>query len=221
MIVQFPVFVQPYNQRRLVMYQVETVPVQIEDRNQQAQSYTQLKISKPYKALNTETYITLKTQELGKCKKIGYEYYCEELFVVKSKTRYSCASAIYFDLGPEIIKENCEFEYYFNKTDIKPTVLDGGHQIILANWSSHKKMCSYNNNILISIPSHPYVLLNRSILCNCDVEAEQNFLLELLLACGDSETALVMYFMVNLAFLNYFDNLTGTLGVPILRNWTT
>ena len=67
------------------------------------------------------------------CKKIGYEYYCGELFVVKSKTRYSYTSAIYFNLDPEIIRESCEFKFYFNKTDVKPTVLDGRHQIILAN----------------------------------------------------------------------------------------
>ena len=99
--------------------------------------------------------------------------------MLKGKSRYSCASAIYFNLGPEIIEENCEFDFNFNKTNIKPTILDGGHQIILANWSSYKKiMCSYHNNIPINIPSHPYVLLNRSILCNWDVEAESNFLLE-------------------------------------------
>ena len=40
----------------------------------------------------------LHAQELKMCKKIGYEYYCEELFVVKSKTRYNCASTIYFNL---------------------------------------------------------------------------------------------------------------------------
>ena len=71
----------------------------------------------------------------------------------------------------------------------KPTVLDGGYQIILASWPSYKKiLCSYNNNILISIPSHPYVLMNRSILCNCNIEAESNFLLELLAVCENSET---------------------------------
>ena len=43
--------------------------------------------------------------DLGMCKRIGYENQCEELFVVKSKARYSCASAIYFDLGSDIIKE--------------------------------------------------------------------------------------------------------------------
>ena len=63
--------------------------------------------------------------------------------------------------------------------------------------------------------------MNRSILCNCDVEAERKFLLELLAACENSETDLVMYFTINLAFVNFFDNLTGSLGDPILRNWTT
>ena len=58
------------------------------------------------------------------CKRIGYEYYCEE-FVFKSKTRYSCSSALYFNLESDIIKANCEFQYYYNKMDIKPTILDG------------------------------------------------------------------------------------------------
>ena len=199
LIVQFPVFVQPYTQKRLVMYQIETVPIPILDRNDQVQSYTQLKIDKPYIVLNSETYITLHSQELSTCKKMGYEYYCEKLCVVKSKTRYSCTSTIYFNLGSEIIKENCEYDLYFNKTDVKPTVLDGGYQIISANWPRYKKiMCSYNNNIPISIPSHPYVLMNRTILCNCDIEAESNFLLELLATCENTETKtdLVMHFAV-------------------------
>ena len=36
LIVQFPVFIQPYTQKRLVMYQIETVPVPILDENEQA-----------------------------------------------------------------------------------------------------------------------------------------------------------------------------------------
>ena len=167
LIVQFPIFVHPYTQKRLIMYQIETFPVPILDKNEQVQSYTELKIEKPYIALNEETYITLHAQKLKMCKKIGYEYYCKELFVVKSKTRYSCASTIYFNLESDVIKENCEFLSYYNKTDIKPTVFDGRFQIILANWPNYRKiMCSHNNNILISIPGHPYVLMNRSILCN-------------------------------------------------------
>ena len=185
LIIQFLVFVQPYTQTRLILYQIERMLVPVLDTNYQAQSYTQLKMDKPYIALDAETYISLCSQELNTCKKIGYEYFCEELFVVKSKNRYSCASAIYFNLRSEIIKESCEFNFYFNKTDVKPAILDGGYQIILVNWPSYKrKICAHKNNIPIDIPSHLYVLLSRSILCNCDIEAESNFLLKSLASCG-------------------------------------
>ena len=224
LIVQFPVFVQPYTQKRLIMYQIETVPVPILDENEQAHSYTELKIEKPYIALNKETYIKLHTQELKMCKRIRYEYYCKELFVIKSKSRYSSASAIYFNLESDVIKANCEFQYYYNKTDVKPTVFDDGFQIILANWPNYRKiMCLHNNNIPINIPGHPYVLVNRSILCNCDIEAESNFLLESLAACEGSETKtdLEMNFTINLAFVNYFNDMIEELGIAISRNWTT
>ena len=110
------------------MYQVETVPVQIIDQNKQVHSYSYWQIDIFYIALNSETYILLRQQELTTCKKIDYEFYCEELFVVTYKS-YSCESAIYFDSGSDIMKENCNFAYYFNKPDIKPTVLDGGNKL--------------------------------------------------------------------------------------------
>ena len=64
------------------------------------------------------------------CKNIGYEFYCEELFVVKHKSKYSHENAIYFNLGSEFINDNFNFAYYCNKTDIKPAVLDGWNEII-------------------------------------------------------------------------------------------
>ena len=143
------------------MYEIETVAIPILDKNVQAKSYTQLKINKPYITLNSETCITLHTQELDTCNKIGYKYYKKELFVVKNKSRYSCGSVMYCDLGAEIVKESYGFDSYFNKTNIKPAVLDGGHQIILANWPSCKKIiCLYNNDLPINIAGHPFVLLN-------------------------------------------------------------
>ena len=83
-------------------------------------------------------------------------------------------------------------------------------------------MCSHNNNIPVNIPGHPYVLMNQSILCNCDIEAESNFLLESLAACKgpDAKTDLEMHFTVNLAFMNYFDDILESLGKQISLNWT-
>ena len=68
LIIQFPIFVQPYTQQPLILYQLETVPVPIVDENSNAQSYTELKIRKPYIALNSETYINIWHQELVTCK---------------------------------------------------------------------------------------------------------------------------------------------------------
>ena len=134
LIIQFPVFVQPYMQTKLTLYQIETVPVPILDTSNKIQSYTQLKIEKPYIALNDETYISIHSQELNTCKRNGYEYFCQELFVVKSKYKYSCASSNHD------IKENCEFYYYHSKLDVAPSVLDGGRQTILANWPNYKRI---------------------------------------------------------------------------------
>ena len=83
LIIQFPVFVQPFTQKQLILHQIEKVPVLILDQNEQTQSYTQLKIETPYITLNSETYISFQTQELSTCKRIG------------------------------IIKENCNFDFYW------------------------------------------------------------------------------------------------------------
>ena len=56
LIIQFPIFMHPYMQQVLILYQLETVPVPIVDKNTKADSYSQLQIKKPYLALNTDLY---------------------------------------------------------------------------------------------------------------------------------------------------------------------
>ena len=156
LVIQFLVFIQPYIQKPLVLYQLETVPVPILDTNMEAQSYNHLHVNKPYLALNSETYISLTYQELRSCKMIGNEFYCEELFIVKHKSSYSCESAIYFNLTTDTIRNNCNFDFYYNKTDITHMVLDGEDEIILANLPNNKHIiCNINNDIPVKIPSHP------------------------------------------------------------------
>ena len=58
LIIQFPIFVQPYMQQPLILYQLETVPVPTIDQNANAQSYTELRIRRPYIEFS-KTYINL------------------------------------------------------------------------------------------------------------------------------------------------------------------
>ena len=60
LIIQFPVFIQPYTQQPLILYQLETVPVPAIYQNMQAQSYMHLQVEKTYFALNSETYISIR-----------------------------------------------------------------------------------------------------------------------------------------------------------------
>ena len=55
-------------QQPLILYQLETVPVPILDQNTQGHSYLHLHVTKPNIALNTETYISIRQQELRTCK---------------------------------------------------------------------------------------------------------------------------------------------------------
>ena len=95
----------------------------------------------------------------------------------------------------------------------------------MANWPNDKHIiCNINNDIPTKKPSHPCVLVNRGVLCNCGIEVENNFLLESLAACQDTTSKLTVYFTVNTAFVNYLDkffNLTESLELPIIKNKTT
>ena len=46
LIIQFPVFIQPYTQQPLILYQLETTPVPIVDKNTKENSYIELRIKK-------------------------------------------------------------------------------------------------------------------------------------------------------------------------------
>ena len=96
---------------------------------------------------------------------------------------------------------------------------------ILSNWPNDKYIvCSINRDIPVRIPSHPYVWINRSVLCNCGIEAENHFLLKSLAAGENANSKLAMYFTVNTAFVNYLDkfpNLTESLEFLVIKNQTT
>ena len=65
------------------------------------------------------------------------------------------------------------------------------------------------NDIPVKIPSHPYVLVDRSILCNFGLEADNHHLLKSLAACDKTKTKLKMYFTINLAFTNYLNKISN------------
>ena len=141
------------------------------------------------------------------CKQIWQSYYSEELFLVKNKSKHSCESAIYYNLSKEVINEYCSFKYFYNTT-VMPSVLDGGLQILLANILTPKRLiCTYASDMAHPVPSHDYVLVSRSILCNCHMESGLTYLLKSIAFCETASADYTMSFSLNLAFLHMIQDL--------------
>ena len=64
MVVAFPVFVKDHASELKTLYEIEMVKVPIPNRNTEADSYSEVKYSKPYLAINEDYYIQLRIQEL-------------------------------------------------------------------------------------------------------------------------------------------------------------
>ena len=74
MIIAFPIFVKNQTSKPKTMYEIETVKVPKPDKNKAANSYSEVRYSKPYLAINEDYYIQLRIQELRMCKQITYTY---------------------------------------------------------------------------------------------------------------------------------------------------
>ena len=89
-----------------------------------------------------------------------------------------------------------------------PNVLDGGPQILLANILTPKRLiCTYASDMAHPVPSHDYVLVNRSILCNCHMESGLTYLLKSIAFCETASADYTMSFALNLAFLYMIQDL--------------
>ena len=136
------------------------------------------------------------------CKQIRHTYYCEELFLVKHKSKHSCESTIFYNLTSSVVYSVCQFNYYYNTT-VNPSVLDGGSHILLANMLSPKRLfCSHDFHMAHPVPIFLYVLVNRSLLVNCHIELGLTYLLKSLGSCSPSNR-FTMYFTINSAFNHY------------------
>ena len=206
LILTFPAFIKNYKQPPLSLYEVETVPVPIIDKNVKADSYSQVRIEKSYIAAGTDYYIQLRISELLMCKSIRYIYYCEELFVIKHKSRHSCVSAIFYNLGPATVTKNCRFDYYYNIT-VPPVILDGGRDVLLANFHGPRslKCSSVNGGLAKPAPENTYAVVNREFLCDCQLDLENASVLRQLSSCSKSSSSKMhMKFTINLAFWEMF-----------------
>ena len=140
------------------------------------------------------------------CKSIRHIYYCEELFVIKHKSRQSCVSAIFYNLGPATINKNCKFDYHYNTT-VPPVICDGGRDVLLANFHGPRslKCSSVNGGLAKPAPENTNAVVNREFLCDCQLDLEHASVLRQPSSCSKSSTSKMhMKLIINLAFWEMF-----------------
>ena len=86
---------------------------------------------------------------------------------------------------------------------VPPVILDGGKEVLLANFYGQRslKCASQNGSLAKPIPAHTYAIVQREFLCDCQLDLKHASVLRRLNACSVSKPQnLVMKFVVNLAF---------------------
>ena len=90
----------------------------------------------------------------------------------------------------------------YNET-VPPVILDGGKDILLANFQGPRslKCTSINGGLAKPAPEHTYAVVDREYLCNCQLDLEHASVLRQLSSCNKEKSSkLVMQFHVNIAF---------------------
>ena len=126
--------------------------------------------------------------------------------VIKYKSRHSCVSAIFYNLGPATITQNCKFDYYYNTT-VPPIILDGGRDVLLAKFHGSRslKCSSVNGGLAKPAPESTYAMVNREFLCDCKLDLEHASVLRQLNSCANSSSSKMhMKFTIDLAFWEMF-----------------
>ena len=99
----------------------------------------------------------------------------------------------------------CSFAFTYNKT-VTPSVLDGGDQLVLANVQlTHRPTCDPRR--LPSLPTSSYALADRSILCNCTLQADLAYLPADVAACKERMPPIHFQEQRNLAFETLFSKI--------------
>ena len=156
-------------------------------------------------AMNNETYVDVKLDDLDQCIKIRSVYFCERLMLIKHRSQHTCESAIYHNQAPEIVKEKCVIRYYTH-LDPNPMMIDSGDMLLLGNlprpWITR---CDKNIQIPEILQAGSYVIVYKHELYKCSIKAgnpvwkvERN-----INYCRENTTQIHLYHTYDMAIMIY------------------
>ena len=206
-VLQIPIYIKPITQKPLLMYKIKTISVpyhineKMIDSTESNYTYTEIIDTAEMIAMNDETYVDVKIDDLNQCIKISTVYFCERLMLIKHGSQHTCESAIYHNQAPEIVKDKCKIRYY-TFLNPKPMMIDSGDMLLLRNiprpWITR---CDKNIQIPETLKAGSYVIVYKHELCECAIMAGNPvWKVE---NCRENTTQIHLYHTVNMAVMIY------------------
>ena len=90
-----------------------------------------------------------------------------------------------------------------NNMALPPVILDGGWNMLLANFHGPRslKCNSENEGLSKPAPEHSYAMMDKDFLCDCQLDLEHASVLRQLSACTVNKSShLTLHFVVNMTF---------------------
>ena len=191
----------------MTLFSTETVPVSYDAKTYLGlrQQYTEVQLNATYFAVGTDQYTLLSHKQLELCIKLRTVYYCEQVYLLKSKEIPSCHAAIYFDLPPEQKVSSGSFVYTQNKA-YDPRIIDTGTQFVLLNLPQPWILVCESSQRPFTIPYSTYRIINHTELCECALSARYEYQInKAQVQCEDGVMAdfdFVTYFVYNHAIID-------------------
>ena len=220
--ISIPIFVKPRIQEILTVFQIKSTPVPYHmnpsmiDENESKDVYTQVKPTAELLAMSSDTNIALQIKDLKRCHKIGPLILCEQVMLIRHHTEHTCESAIYHELTPEEIKYHCkENLVYWKNLKPPPTVFDAGENLLLAHLPEPWRVqCKHTDQVLSTMESSPYCVIEKSDLCGCSITAGSVFVQDNIVYCKENPDANIqLWYPVNMMAMlyQYLDHIRGSL----------
>jgi len=208
LIILIPLLLKKQNQAPMVLYGIDTcfVPFQINKAASTPSSHTRVQIKADYIAVENKNFAEISAIQLNKCDKYNSLYLCTHYIMQVFQSRLTCASAIFWDSGPEIIAEECNFEY-FHKILAPPCVLESDSHVLLTNLGNDWKFRCSSQNLPIRIEGSNFAVLPISTFCECALVGDTYFLPQRLSGCSHKPSVIQVLYPINAAVMTVFDSI--------------
>lgn len=201
LIVILPILLRKKNQHPMELYRIQTslVPFEIGDasvHDTSRNSYTRIMIDNPYIAILDKNFLELSDTQLSQCEVSNKIWTCEQILLQTHKSRISCATAVFYNLGSDLIHEHCRFEYYHNITPPNQ-VIHSDDWVLLSGLSTPWTFNCHSKSTPIRHQGSNYAVTEISSLCDCDVIGPDFFIPSK--TCPERINEMVLRYPINAA----------------------